>query len=182
MNASIERMRIRPMEKRDLDYVIDSWLRTYKESPAMRQPGLVHKDYYRLTHLQLNELIARASAKESAWVMYDPQMDPKREILGYLVAEWFPQHSTAVIHWCQVKKMLWNKGVASGLIDFWQAYHKIPKDNNILYTFASQQLRPRHPSDEKHGFGQYAKEKYNLVYYPWFAFTSMPPGWEASST
>ena len=182
MTADVGRARIRPMEKKDLYYVIDSWLRTYKESPAMRQPGLVHKDYYRLTHLQLNELIARASACESAWVMYDPDLPQRVELLGYLIGEWFKDHNTAIIHWCQVKKRLWNRGVASSLIDFWKVHNKIPEDNNILYTFASQQLRPRHPSDDKHGFPQHAKNKYNLVYYPWFAFTSMPPGWEVDGS
>jgi hypothetical protein len=161
---------IRGGEPNDLDYIIASWLHAFKMSPEMRMPGLIHDDYYHHQHLIVDELIPRASEKESLYVAQAP--GSKHLIKGYLVAEAFK--NVAFVHWCQVKKEHWNQGIATALLNQFRTDFGIPNDANLLYTHSAQVLLNKK-------FAQKACERFNLVYWPWFKHTSQPYGWEGGS-
>lgn len=169
---------IRPMTTGDLPYVIPSWMRTFKNSPEFRFPGLLSADYFRHQHLIIDDLIPRAHKRKAAYVCH--HRGAPSLIRGYLVAE--PYKHVKFVHWCMVKKTDWGKGVASALMERFIKDHGILPDDNILYTHGSNALLPVKPTNPRHGFVKHIQEKYNLVYYPWFRYTSLEPGWETGGT
>lgn len=161
---------IRPAEKGDLDYIMHSWLTAYKRSPEMSQPFLPHAAYFRHGHLMLEELISRTSRQGSLYVACDPEAP--YVIYGYLCAEAFQHPNIAYIHWCQVKKKHWRQGVMTGLVQKFQEDFQIAPNQNLLFTFSASMMKDRELSRR-------LGERFNLVYWPWFKYTSMEPGWES---
>lgn len=161
---------IRQAVKADLEYILPSWMQTYEKSPEFDQPGVVRDEYFRHTHLILDELLARASQAGSLYVCHEE--GAPHIIRGYLCAEVFkkPYH-VAYLHWVQVKGKQWGQGVASALIDTFKRDFDIQENQNILYTFSSKAMTLGKLS-------KLARSRHNLLYWPWFKFTSMEPGWE----
>lgn len=161
---------IKQAEKADLDYILSSWLHAYKLSPEMRMVGLLNDEYYYHQHKILDELISRASEMGSLYVAHLP--GAPHLIRGYLCAE--PHKNVAFIHWVQVKKPDWNKGIATGLINQFKQDFQIPPEANLLYTHSAMLLQNK-------AFARKAQERFNLVYWPWYKYTSQPFGWETGN-
>ncbi len=161
---------IRPAERGDLDYILSSWQLTYEHSPEMKLPGMIRDEYFRMTHLMLDELIARASQKGSLYVACE--RNAPHLIKGYLCAEAFTQPDIAYLHWVQVKKKYWRQGIMTQLLDKFVEDFGVTHEQNILYTFSNKAMKI--PS-----FYQYMNERYSMVYWPWFKITSQEPGWES---
>lgn len=161
---------IRPAEKGDLDYILSSWMRTWLRSPEWNQPGVLRDEYFRQAHLLLDELISRASQAGSLYVCH--ATGAPHLIRGYLCAEAFQQPNIAYLHWLQVKKADWQQGVASALLEAFKRDFDVQPNQNLLYTFSSRAMKNRE-------LAKVACERYNLVYWPNFKYTSQAFGWEA---
>ena len=161
---------IRPANKADLEYILPSWMRTWLRSPEWNQPGVLRDEYFRHAHLILDELISRASAAGSLYVCHYP--GAPHLIRGYLCAEAFQEPAIAYIHWVQVKKAEWDKGVASALLEAFKTDFDVQPNQNLLYTFSARSLKNRE-------LASLASERHNIVYWPAFKYTSQDFGWEA---
>lgn len=161
---------IRPAERGDLDYILSSWMRTYEHAPEMNMPGMIRDEYFRMTHLVLDELIARASRAGSLYVACE--RNAPHLIKGYLCGEAFDRPPIAYLHWVQVKKQYWRQGICTALVDKYVKDFGITAEQNMLYTFSNKAMRIP-------GFAQHMNERYSMVYYPWFKYTSQEPGWES---
>lgn len=155
---------IRLPEKADLDYIRDSWQRTYERSPDFWQPGVIRDEYYRFTHNLLDEIITRCWNAGSLLVA--SKKGAPHLIVGFICAE-RDSDGVAFVHWVQVKQRYWKMGVATALIDEFRTRFAIQKDANLLFTFASQVL-------SKRDAGMKAVTKFNAVYWPWYKFSSQP--------
>ena len=164
---------IRAATSADLPYILNSWMRTYEKSPAMNFPGMIRDEYFRHTHLLLDELISRSSRCGGLLVCHHtgaPHM-----IRGFLCGEVYTNPDIAYLHWVGVKKPEWGKGVASALMECFKKDFQLTPDQNILYTHGSNAITNK-------AFKAKVADKHNLVYWPWFTFTSQPPGWETGKT
>lgn len=162
---------IRQATKADLEYILPAWMRTYEKSPEFSQPGVVRDEYFRHTHLILDELLARSSQAGSLYICCET--GAPHIIRGFLCGEVFIKPiPVAYLHWVQVKGKEWGKGVASALMEAFITDFGIEKDQNLLYTFSSVAMTLGKLSRK-------ARERYNLIYWPWFKYTSQEPGWEA---
>jgi hypothetical protein len=158
---------IRQANSGDREYILNSWLLAYENSPEMRNPGIIRDDYFAYTHRLLDELISRASKAGSVYVCH--QQDASYSIRGFMCAESFK--AFPVVHWISVKKQEKKKGVASALLEQFYKDFDI-KPGNLLYTFSSKDLRKHRDLADK------ARERYSIVYHPWFKYTSQEGGWE----
>jgi ribosomal protein S18 acetylase RimI-like enzyme len=161
---------IRQAERADLDYILSSWQLTYEKSPEMSQPGMIRDEYFRLTHLVLDELISRASAKGSLYI--DCVDGAPHLIRGYLCAEAYTEPDIAYVHWAQTKKKYWGQGIATNLVNTFIRDFGVTEEQNLLYTFSSRAMACP-------GFANKATERFPLVYWPWFKYTSQEFGWES---
>jgi len=163
---------IRHAEEGDLDYILSSWQLTWERSPEWNMPGVIRDEYFRHAHLILDELISRSSANGALYVCH--HTGSPHLIRGYLCGEVFKDPDIAYLHWVQVKKPEWNKGVGQALMQTLVENFRIDLEGgqNILYTFSNSALK--RPS-----FAQRACREYNLVYWPTFKYTSQAPGWES---
>jgi GNAT superfamily N-acetyltransferase len=162
---------IRPAEEGDLDYILSSWQLTWERSPEMNLPGMIRDEYFRHAHLMLDELISRSSENRALYICHQP--GSPHLIRGYLCGEvrsWENVH-VAYLHWIQVKKPDWRKGVGSALVERFRKDFNIGEDQNMLYTFANSAVRNQ-------GIWEAARDL-NLVYWPWFKYTSQEYGWES---
>lgn len=158
----------------DKEYILNSWLLAYKDSPEMNNPGLVSEDYFAYTHRRLDELISRSSKNGSMYVCHDP--NAPYIIRGYLCAE--ATKAFPVVHWLNVKKKEKRKGVASALLEqFYMDFDIQP--GNLLYTHSSKDLKGRFKDGRfNRDLADKAIERYHVVYHPWFKETTMPGDWE----
>ena len=161
---------IRQAEKGDLDYILSSWQLTYERSPEMNMPGMIRDEYFRMTHLVLDELISRSSRQGALYVACE--QNAPHLIKGYACCEAFTKPDIAYVHWVQVKKQFWRQGIMTLLVDQFVKDFGVTPEQNLLYTFSNKAMRiPK--------FASYMNERYSTVYWPWFKYTSQEPGWEA---
>src|SRR5210317_522533 len=115
MPSEIKQMvgEIRQIERADLKYVCQSLLYDYQESPEMAMPGLINDDYFGYQHKLIDDIIPRASAAGSAYIMNEP--GHKHLYKGWLIAE--PYDGLPVVHFIKVKKGSMNQGVARALME-----------------------------------------------------------------
>ena len=152
---------IRPATTGDLDYILSSWMRTWEKSPEMDLPGMLRDEYFREAHLILDELVSRASGNGSLYICH--ATGAPHIIRGYLCAEATTQPDIAYVHWVQVKRAEWGKGVASALMEAFITDFDVQPSQNILYTFSSKALTLRKLAHK-------ARERYSLVAWPWYKF------------
>lgn len=160
---------IRYPEKGDLDYILSSWQRTWEQAPEWKFPGVIRNEYFRHAHLMLDELISRSASQGALYICHAP--GAPYIIRGYLCGEVYTDPNIAYLHWVQVKKPEWQKGVAEALLTRFKLDFDVQPDQNILYTFGTKCLWNK-------GFGQKLVERHNLTYWPFFKWTSQPEGWE----
>lgn len=98
---------IRPVEKSDLPFIYNSWLKSYKISLINRY--MDDTQYFAYHHDVFEYILNKSTCK--CMIAASPS-DPQ-QILGYIVAE----HWSAVVlmHWVYVKEAARNVGVARQL-------------------------------------------------------------------
>ena len=158
----------------DKEYILQSWMYAYENSPEMKMPGLSRDDYFAYTHRLLDELIYRASKAGSLYVCHQP--NAPHLIRGYLCAE--ATVAFPVVHWLNVKKQEKRKGVASALLEQFYLDFEI-EPGKLLYTFSSKDLKGGFRDGRfQNELAEKAMERYGIIYHPWFKFTSQDMGWE----
>ena len=160
----------------DKEYILQSWMYAYENSPEMSMPGMSRDDYFAYTHRLLDEIIARCSRAGSCYVCHQP--NAPHLIRGYLCAE--ALDAFPVVYWVNVKKQEKKKGVASALMEqFYRDFEITP--GKLVYTFSSKDLRGKWDKKESRfndDLPRKAKERYGIVYHPWWKYTSQAQGWE----
>lgn len=103
-----DKVRIRPMVDSDFNFIINSWLKTYKYSgPHVKR--MLDRVYYEFYEPKVKDLIKRSDVYV-ACLREEPEV-----IVGYLAIERKDEHD--IIHFCLVKD-LWQKiGVARYLLE-----------------------------------------------------------------
>lgn len=162
MNAEI-----RPIVRADLDYVCQSWLYDFRESPVMNFPGLVNDDYFGYHHKLLDDIIPRASKAGSAYIMNEP--GHRHLYRGYLVAE--PFEGLPVVHFLKVKKGAQEQGAATALLERFYSDFGYEKGQNLVYTHGTKDMRKP--------WLQRGMKEWSAVYLPWLPYTLADVGWEA---
>lgn len=101
-------IKIRPIKEQDLAFIYNSWLKSYREAPAVRT---VPNHIYYTEHHEIIEKILKSPYSEIL-VACDPLND---DILyGYVVGEHMEHNLT--LHWVYCKQEWRRRGVATGLL------------------------------------------------------------------
>lgn len=116
---------VRDAEPGDEGFVYNSWLRSYRDAPAVN--GTPSAVYYRYHHPLLEALLARPEV--SVLVACDPS-SPDR-IHGWLCSE--PAGTVLVCHYAYVKQIWRRKGIGSLLLA-----HAAEGRESVAYTFKSK--------------------------------------------
>lgn len=103
-----DKVKVRPMGDADFNFIINSWLKTYKYSgPAVKR--MLDRVYFE-TYEPIVKTLIRRSDVYVACLRDDPEI-----IVGYLAIERTKNHD--VIHFCLVKDLWQKMGVATYLIE-----------------------------------------------------------------
>lgn len=98
---------IRPALLEDVPFIFSSWLKSYRDAPAVR--GVPNSIYYAEQH----RLIEKVFSSKNLRVYIACDKEETTQIFGYLVAE--VSESGPVLHWEYVKHSFRNFGVGKGL-------------------------------------------------------------------
>lgn len=99
-------IRVRRMEAADKNFILNSWLKSYRNSPAVDR--MENPSYFHEQSKVINDLLDNCPVL----VASDPK-DPSN-IFGYLVYQFI--EGTFVLHYIYVKQVFRNKGVGKYLI------------------------------------------------------------------
>jgi hypothetical protein len=95
---------IRVAELSDIPFIFNSWLKSYRDSPAVKNvPNTV---YYAEHHKVIEEVLA----SKSLMILVACNKEDQDQICGYIVAELTPELS--VIHWLYCKHTFRKLGIA----------------------------------------------------------------------
>lgn len=101
---------LRPFEPADFNFIISSWLRSYRNSPFAK--GLSNEKYYNQQPAVCMQLM------NASTVLIACSPDEPKHILGYIVAQRAPNGAEGVwVHYCYVKELYRRMGVATELRD-----------------------------------------------------------------
>ncbi len=98
---------IRPANLEDVPFIFSSWLKSYRDAPAVR--GVPNSIYYARQH----DLITAVFARKNVRVYIACAPDEPSQIFGYLVGE--ALDSGPVLHFLYVKHPMRNFGVGKYL-------------------------------------------------------------------
>jgi hypothetical protein len=113
----------RPMAPGDVNFVLDSWLRSYRESPYA---GCIPNNrFFDIMHEAVEGLLARGAKVEVACAKHDPD-----KILGWLCGEIINEE--LCLHFCYVKDPYRRMGLMTELLDRLDETHK---EGKRMYTF-----------------------------------------------
>ena len=107
-------VKIRTPEIEDLPFLFNSWLKSYRPSPAVRN---VPNDVYFVNHHKLIEGIFKAP-EGRVYIACNPE--DHEEIYGYVVGEHITlptNQMAAIIHWVYCKQKVRNHGIGSQLVE-----------------------------------------------------------------
>lgn len=149
---------LRAAKLSDINFLTSSWLRSYRNAPAVS--GVPNSTYYYYHHKVLEELLTRCT------VMVACFPDRPDQILGYVCAEKFD--AGLVIHYLYVKKTFRNFGIARKLVDHLVEAEKPPK---ILYTHKTRDMFPIERKLRDNGW----------EFHPYLLWVSLPERWEADT-
>lgn len=127
MDAALESVvRFRPMEPGDVNFVLDSWIRSYRESPWA---GVVpNHRFFEVMHEAIEGLIARGTKVVVACAKTDTT-----RILGWVAYERL--HDGVACHYVYVKDPFRRRGLATELLKHATAQ----VDARHFYTFRTRQ-------------------------------------------
>lgn len=99
---------VRPMIEEDYNFVIQSWLKSYKHNSYFCK-RIRDNIYYKYHHKVITQILARAST--SVLIAIDPV---EKVILGYLVTEKFENKD--LVHYAYVKTSFRDLGIGGSLL------------------------------------------------------------------
>lgn len=153
---------IRLARKKDIAFITSSWLKSYRDSEAVR--GVPNGVYYRLHHKVLETVIPRSIVAVAV-----SQDDPD-QIIGWVCAE---RHGNILtIHYVYVKYMFRRHGVAKKLV---QLLVDTEKAEVLLCTHRTHVVG-HEEKDEKS-----ILERHEILYNPYALFMSLPEQWHAEA-
>ena len=102
----------RLMDARDEKFIVDSWVKSYRESDYV---GLIqYCDYFAIMLDQIAKLIALPSVR--VIVAYDPtETDRIADINGWICTERSERHNVDLLYYVFVKSAYRGRGIARGL-------------------------------------------------------------------
>lgn len=132
---------IRPIEEGDIPFIYNSWLKSYRDAPAVRT---VPNHIYYTEHHEIIENILKSPYSETlvACSVENPDI-----LYGYATGEHF--EGLAVVHWVYCKQEWRRKGVAGALLrqlversagkpiqysHFTRFIKKLKEDHDITYN------------------------------------------------
>lgn len=134
---------IRPAEVTDIPFVYNSWLKSYRDAPAVRNvPNSIYFD----AHHKLIEGVF-GSQGLNVWVACDAQESER--IYGYLVAEKI--EADVVVHFVYVKHSSRGQGIARALE---QEILKLSPER-IWFTAQNKALENKLVKERKYSFNPY---------------------------
>ncbi len=156
---------VRLARKKDIAFITSSWLKSYRDSEAVR--GVPNGTFYRLHHKVLETIIPRSIVAVAV-----AQDDPD-QIIGWVCAE--RNDSYLTIHYVYVKYMFRRHGVAKKLI-------QLLKDSEGVEALVCTHRTYMVGKKEKDAPS--ILERHGIVYNPYILFMSLPERWyaEASET
>lgn len=119
--------KIRPARKEDINFIFDSWLKSWRKS---RYAGVIPNHLYYATYrATIESLVARGAELKVA-------CHPSNEdhILGWSCTE-VTSDGFSVVHYLYVKDCFFNLGVESELLD------NLPGEKPGFYTFNYKQVK-----------------------------------------
>lgn len=122
--------KIRPMRDSDTNFVLKSWLRTYRKSDETHTVS--SPIYYEHMGPEVQEFIDRATIL----VAVDGTNVPETELLGFIAFEPMTDNLTA-LHYIYVKDVMRHFGFGSELF----AAAGLKKDEPFIYTFHAPEAR-----------------------------------------
>ena len=115
-------MKLRGVEAGDLPFIYNSWLKSYRDSPAVR--SVPNSIYFAEHHNNLEGILS--SALTEVWVACDAE--DESNIRGYVVVE--HEGDCEVVHWVYVKQPYRQSGVARALLKCALSDSELP----VFYT------------------------------------------------
>lgn len=139
----------------DIPFLTSSWLKSYRDAPAVR--GVPNKVYYYFHHKVLEELISRGMVLV---LHYEHTPD---QILGWVCYETYD--SAMLLHYMYIKKSFRGFGLARKVLE-----EILDRENPpvVLYTHKTTDIFPIERKLRDKGW----------VFHPYMLWTSMPEGWE----
>lgn len=150
-------LQIRKAKSKDVAYITNSWLHSYRHS--VRNKGVPKKEYYYYHHKKLEDVLPRATT-----LVLVNENDPD-QILGYICYE-RASNDVIVIHYIMLKGIFRGNGLLWSLLDILEEHEK-PK--YVLYTHDS---KPWHDITRSH------PERFkNYRYNPYWLDATLSQGW-----
>ena len=100
---------LRPLEKGDESFVYASWLKSYRDAPAMK--NVRNSVYFKRQH----DVIEYLFGKDLVTGIVACNPENRNEIYGYIIGEY--RGSSVIVHWVYTKFSLRGFGVAKDLIN-----------------------------------------------------------------
>lgn len=100
---------IRPMEDGDFNFVINSWLKSYRLGSTFTK-RIRNNVYYDFHHKVIGRILERGASILVAADKIDPTV-----IMGYLVVENY--NGTPLVHYCYTKSAFRRLGIAKSLVE-----------------------------------------------------------------
>jgi GNAT superfamily N-acetyltransferase len=120
---------LRPARASDSNFICSSWLKSYEMSPYAR--FMVPKLFYAF-HKPILESILQKSL-----VVVAHSSDDSDQILGYIV--YSPTDSHLYVHYCYVKQVYRNMGIASAL--FRRLWAGLTYKDDVIATHATDNFK-----------------------------------------
>lgn len=112
---------LRPGKNEDVPFITNSWLMSYRESPALW--GVPDRVYKAAHHKVLEDVIPR-----SAVLVAHPEGSPD-DIIGWCCYE--VAHSTLILHYLYVKRLFRGNQVASNML---REVIRVEQSENVVIT------------------------------------------------
>lgn len=140
----MEEIKIRNLRAEDKPFIINSWLKSYKEQPFAKD---IPKDIYYKFH---SEIIRDILNRETTKVLLAVATEDEDVIVGYVVLE---EGRINIFHYIYVKRAFNNLGIAKRLI----------KESGIKKGYATHLTKSGKPFIDKSGliYNPYLKDKYD---------------------
>lgn len=146
---------LRAAKPSDVPFLTSTWLKSYRDAPAVR--GVPNRVYYYYHHKVLEALLTRCTVMVAC---YDHTPD---QILGYVCAELFD--SALVVHYVYTKQTFRGFGVARKLVKHLIDAEKPPA---VLYTHKTKDVFPIERKMKGEGW----------IFHPYMLWVSLPEKWE----
>lgn len=139
----------------DIPFLTNSWLRSYKGSPAVR--GMDNDLFYHFHHKVLETLLTRSSV---VIVSYD---DDPSFIMAWACVEVYDK--SLIVHYMYTKKPFRKQGLAKKIL---AQLRETEGPDSVFYTHKTKDLFPLEDKLNDQG----------IYFHPYMLWVTLPEGWE----